>query len=980
MEVGGLGLGSWILGKRFENAPQPARLYAYLESAIGILAPLTFCLIPLLAGVYWRAGGGAAMRFLVCAPLLVIPTFLMGGTLPVLLRVFRAGEADTGKPFARLYALNTIGGVLGAAVAGFWWIPAAGILRTAMLAGGMNLLAGALAWANSGGEDAPPAPADAPASGGPQVLLFIAFLSGATSMILEVAWTRRLVTPLAGSTYAFTVLLAAFLTGIAIGSRRFTRVARVYPVDREGLGWLQIATAIAGLISLIVWKLLPSVLFAFIPGVGGSFSGVILLQFACAFLILLLPAFLYGASFPWIAALYAPKEEGAAGRVGQIYALNTVGSIAGVLLAGFVLMPTIGSYGALAVAIGGSAVAGIVLTPPKRVLPPVAMVVVLSLAAWAGGLFTLSPVDQEGVMASYFHNDLYRSGLTLQDIAAMQDYLFMEDGLNATVAASRSERYLALKINGKVDASSRDMKTQILLAALPLAMHPAPRRVLVIGYGAGVTTRVAALWPGVERVDTLEIEPAVMHAAPLMKELNKESYRDPRVRVILDDARHFLFTTPDRYDVIISEPSNPWMAGIGNLFTVEYYRQVHDRLADGGAFVQWLQVYQLKAEDLGLVARTLRTSFPGMTVWRGEASDLLLAGGRDGSWPGAPLQAQYTSAFEKTDELKKLFHEELKVNEPVGIWAYFLLKSADLKRLTAVYEPFGEGERNTDDRPLLEYRAPLRLATEGDDSIVQAVSAAQAQGNPQEYPVQLGNTERLAIAETMLRIGEAEASRNIARPLLQALGDQPEIWDYAGDVNRVSNKPEVAESSYQKALQRGSHRALIGLALLAADANKPEAETMLKMALAPDDAPRNAEAMLALARRLVAKQEWNEAIAWQKKGIAASESNIAPLWAHLGEMYLRANDNAEAQKCFDKALALDPYTYAAHRILAETFFSHNKAQEAAVQYRHLLRYHPMGGPSLFNRAAEAFRLAGLGEEAAAAQERGIRLYPPKKPE
>ena len=250
--------------------------------------------------------------------------------------------------------------------------------------------------------------------------------------------------PLGGSTYAFSVILVVFLVGIAVGSRAFTRVALRTPINREGLGVVQMALVIAGVLAVALWAGLPSLVFALMEMLGGSFGGVLVLQFLAAFLILLPATLLYGLGFPWLAQLYAPAEREAGTNIGRLYAINTAGAIVGAMAAGFLLVPYAGSYATLAVALGGSAVCALLLLPRERRITAFALLALLVVVSLAGRLFTLTPVDQEGVIASYFHNDLYRSGLTLQEIAEAQDYVFMEDGLNATVGVSRSERYLEI--------------------------------------------------------------------------------------------------------------------------------------------------------------------------------------------------------------------------------------------------------------------------------------------------------------------------------------------------------------------------------------------------------------------------------------------------------------------------------------------------------------------------------------------------------
>lgn len=973
--MGGLGVGSWALGTRLDRHARPIQAYACLEAGIALSAPLTFALIPVVRAIYLRVGDGAVLWFFGTLALLLVPTVLMGGTLPVLVRVFRASAAETGRPVSRLYALNTAGAVTGTLLAGFVLIVGVGILWTALLAAAGNLLAAALAW-SSAARDAQTGPRPVRYAGDlsphrPDVaalwVALVSFVSGATSMALEIAWTRLLATPLSSSTYAFTVMLAAFLIGIAAGSRLFSAVTARRPVNREGLALLQLATALAGLLVLMIWRLLPQLVFAMMHQVEGSFFWLVIVQFVAAFLVLLPPALLYGVNFPYMAALYAPGEREAGGRVGRLYAVNTAGAIFGSVLAGFFLLPHLGSYAALALAAAASGAAGIVLASGwRRRAVALAGLAVIFAGGGAAGLFRHSRLDQQGVAASFSHATAYRSQLSLSEIADLLDYVFIEDGLNATVAVARSQQNVSLKINGKTDASARDMNTQVLLGALPLAMHPRPRRVLVIGFGSGATTRIAALWPGVESVDTVEIEPAVLHAAPYLKAMNGEVYRDPRSRLIIDDARHYLFATRQGYDVIISEPSNPWMAGVGNLFTVEFYREARARLNQGGIFTQWVQGYEFLPEDLSMVARTIGTVFPWANLWSGMANDFLLVAA---DAPVRPSTEQYQNVLRAPSELQQLLRRYLGLDgRPAGMWAYFGLDDRDLKRFAA------SGELNTDDQPLLEYRAPWRLLEPANLSVAQAVVAARVN------PLQLSPEEGLDMAETLVRIGHLEPVPALLGSFPDLMADSPRFWLLRGDFNRAGRNYAEAESSYQRALEKGGGaRALAGLAMVAAETSKPDTEALLRHAIdAGGSLPPHylVEPLFALGGTLGLKGRYDEALEWEKRALAAADPLLAPaIWVQIAEMHSHKGDTPAALAAVDQALALDPYNYAGRRKRADLLVASGRLQESLPEFRFLLRFHALTDVSLYGPVADALRKAGHGREADRALALGRRAFP-----
>jgi len=981
--MGGLGLGSWWLGRRFDRHPRPARAYTLLELSIAVTAPLTFALLPWLREVYFGVGGGVAVRFAGSVLLLLAPTILMGGTFPVMLRVFRAGQAETGRPVGRLYALNTAGAVAGTFAAGFLLISTLGILSTALFAAVCNTLAAALAFFTAGSWTAPDAAAD---TAGPEPsglktgesVAWVAFITGATAMILEVAWTRLLATPLGSSTYGFTVMLAAFLVGIAGGSQLFVFWKRRGAAGRTGLAVVLLATMVAGLVSLLVWRRVPEILFWLMNHYGDSFRHMVAVQFAGAFLILLLPALLYGLSFPWIAALYAPQEQGAARRVGRLYAVNTAGSICGTIGAGFLLIPRFGSYAALAVAIFASGLAGVFLLPGRRRLVALAGLAVLACATVIPGFFSRTLVDQEAVVPWHFHDARYQSRLNLREVAAMRDTLFLEDGLHATVAVVRMEDQVVLRVNGKVDASTGDMRTQVLVAALPLAMHRAPRRVLIIGFGSGATTNVAARWPGVERVDTVEIEPAVLRAAPYLRDLNQEVYRHPRSHLVVDDARHFLFTSRERYDVIISEPSNPWMAGVANLFTTEFYKEVRSRLGEGGVFAQWVQGYAFLPEDMALVGRSMTGVFPQTALWHALNSDYLLVASPSSDF-ARPDTAQFRALFEpdavpKTAsagdpaELRNLLSRHMGLEQPEGIWAYFLLGSKELARFC------GPGERNTDDLPLLEYRAPLRLALRFDRSLPTALQKARSR----ELPLQLSAESRLALAETLYRLGEFPASRRVGQPLTAVMPDSTRLWIYAGRVDRKLRKLDDAEYCFRKAIEKGDRvQGLAGMAMVAVDRGKPEAEALLREAIQAAGSSRQdyvTEMKMALALRLTNSWRLSEAIAVQKEVLAGAPPSPYLRWSELAEMLRRNNDVVEAERTARLSLSMDAAAPQAHMVLAELFLATGRTADAAREFLTLLRLQPGAQFQLYERAAEALARSGDRREAARVLARGREIF------
>jgi len=335
-------------------------------------------------------------------------------------------------------------------------------------------------------------------------------------------------------------------------------------------------------------------------------------------------------------------------------------------MTGFWLIPWLGSFRVIAVAAAVNLLLALVLdlrSPQRRLLPLAINVVCLLLAVVVGSSSFFQNQSRLSLSAVLYGNS-HQGRLTFGEVAATTDLVFAEDGVNDSIAVVRTDANVSLRINGKVDASTGDARTQLLLGHLGAVFHNMPRRVLIVGFGGGMTAAAVARYPDVEEIDCVEIEPAVIRAAPYLEDLNRGVLSDPRVHVIFDDARNFLLTSREKYDLIISEPSNPWIAGIATLFTNEYYAAARQRLAPGGIFVQWVQSYSLEPADLRMIMATFAPHFAEVTLWRGEETDLLLLGRTN----AVPFQFRRLRSLWKNQALRKDF-ESIDVREPEGLVA-----------------------------------------------------------------------------------------------------------------------------------------------------------------------------------------------------------------------------------------------------------------------------------------------------------------------
>ncbi len=514
--------------------------------------------------------------------------------------------------------------------------------------------------------------------------------------------------------------------------------------------------------------------------------------------------------------------------------------------------------------------------------------------------------------------------------------------------------------------------TQLLVGHLGPIFHSAPRHVLIIGFGSGMTVSAVARYPEIERIDCVEIEPAVIGAAPYLEKLNRGVLRDPRVHVILDDARNFLLTTRDSYDVIISEPSNPWIAGVAALFTQEYYRAALHRLKPGGIFVQWLQAYSLFPEDLRMVLATFVPQFPQVTLWRGDSPDLLLVA------RAQALPPESESVAWRLDRLRKLWvvpglredYEALGMRQPEALYAFYLLDDHELRQLAA--DPL----LNTDDRTRLEYRAPRALLTHGlEDKNRDLIMQFQKSILPANLPDDLRIDALEASAEAMINLEENGAAARYLGPLLgEPLSLRRELLRgrlYLSDARYASAKVAFTAAQY---LDPSSLEAMWGLAEVARHrADYSTAESLLNLALLRN--PTYLPALTSQYKVARDRNDWKRAVSWQLRRIAADPKPSADEYAHLGEVYLFDGQTAEAKAAFNKALEREPYSYSAHRNLAQIYVQKKQWDAARDALEFVVRYFPDGDAGTYISLASVYRFLGDPHAAEGILRKGLRVFP-----
>lgn len=989
--MAGLALGSgWLAPwtERRGNTIGAIRIYAWLEFGIAVSAAFSLAGLSFVRAAYLRIypalHGSAALewmlRFLGAALVLLLPAILMGATLPVLLRGVTPQAALLGARVGRFYAVNTLGAVAGTLLAGFALLPHLGLRASLACAVLLNLAAGVLALRSNvpRGQNVPAAfPAQdetPPAPSARTALLLLAFgITGASAIACEIAWTRLLATMLGSSVYAFSLVLAAFLAGIVIGSFLFERWHGPHrAVSLAGFGASQAVIAASMLAFLVLFPHFPQMIPPLLRVAGEGFGGLLFTQAIVAAAAILPAAIAFGFNFPLVIVLIAGPGARAgriSGPVGRAYAANTAGAIFAAVLTGFVLLPAVGAYRAVAVAAGLSAILALVLfllAAPRRAAPALACVALLAAAAIAAG----TSLFYDHALASY-STLLYASGqespLTVSEQAHREDVVFLEDGVSATVSVSRSENYAALKINGKVDASTVDTSTQLLLGDLGAIFHPHPRRVLVIGFGGGMTASAVSRFPDVARIDCLEIEPAVIRAAAYLPQLARGVLQDARVHVVLDDARNFLQTTREPYDLIISEPSNPWIAGVSALYTTEFYDTVRSRLAPGGMFVQWVQAYGLDPSDFRMVLATLASHFANVTLWHSEDRDFLLLAGTD----SAPLSFNRSRLLWRNTSLQEDFHA-LHLAQPESWPVYFRLSDREVRQFAQGAPP------DTDNRTRLEYRAPRTLLDERlTGELASAIQSRQASPLPAELA--LGERPAALLASAASAV---ETSSPQTQPLLNALSAlpgsaTPAELSYlhgrallnAGDASGAAEKLAEAEQGLSNRFQ-----SIYWLAIAKQRSGAVADASALFSKIPPSDA-HFLDALRSRVEMEAAVNQWRSAIALQQDLVARQTSPSARDLCRLGDLVLRGGRLAEAERPLRDGLASDPYAYLCHRDLGELLRATQRYAEAQSHLEFVLRFFPEQDPKVYLSLALLYRAEGKSERARGVLAKGRRIFP-----
>jgi predicted membrane-bound spermidine synthase/Flp pilus assembly protein TadD len=1069
--MAGLAMGSYLFGRIADRGRNDFLLYGILEAGVGVYGFAVPWLFAIAQKVYGPIFGlnesypfiFNLVLFFLSFVLLVFPTLLMGATLPVLSRFYVRSFAQFGRRVGDLYATNTLGAVIGCAAAGFLFIPTLGMRTTVFVAAGVNLVIAVLILIVDRIRDRefaelPPEPATAETSAAATestsslrwVVLGAFALSGFASLVYENAWTRALTLVIGSSIYSFTTMLVTFLIGLALGGFIYARFLGEREARLSTFGLIELWVGLAAVATIPLFERLPLIFVRLLQGFGDTFTVFLYLQIFLSALVMFVPTILLGMTFPLVARLFTQSLYRVGSGVGNSYAANTVGAVAGAFAGGFILIPNIGVQNSILFAVVMNLVIGciLVLADPRMSVVPrfVLGVAVLILAVLIP--FRVPRWDQHiltsGVTIYYDrYEGLPSDSLRLEEMRR-DEVLFYREGLTTTVSVHRipGSEYIYFKSNGKIDGSYGDALSQLMTSYIPMFLHPTAEQALTIGLGSGMSAKALATFPTLKEIEVIEIEPTMIEASKffdrafvkleklpdgvsfptspagrvwyeadkqllfykgvmedeertkLMKLSEDRDYRgaidtlyrrarnsrhssvleDKRVRVIPTDGRNYILATPKYYDVITAEPSNPWIAGIANLYTREFYQVIKSKIKDDGIFAQWFHNYSMSPDDFRMVFRTFVEAFPHVSLWSMKESDFLLIGSKkEHSFDYAALKKIYDG-----NRMLKSDLDYLGLSDIYAVQGFYRMGKENLLE-------FSKGaDINTDDGAELEFSAPKslrRATTELNRKLMvpyivesppwlktKPLAVPEAMHHyymAQSYVASVANNRALSELEKAIRLDPTNPKFYVLQTKIlldqdkssegakAAFAAMARSRDTVSDILALSDEFYLTEAKavYSKAIALGSREVLpyLGLgniALHSGDIGEAEKWFLQAREIQPD----HPAVLLAMGRlsSVRANREKDESlVAGQlqdaKKLLEKSKAkgeDSATLHAELGDVYFKLKTWDKASDSYKEALRMRRRRNDWRRSLGEAYAKLGKISEAEQKYREVLAFTP----------------------------------------
>ena len=708
--MAGLALGSLCFGRVVDRWQRPLLLFALLELGIGgfgVLFPyVSEALKPVYAALYGPLGRNhyvmSLVRFVLSFLVLIVPTLLMGGTLPVLSRAYVRHARRLGKEVAGLYSANNFGAFVGCMLAGYVCLEFLGLSGTLRLAAGLNLLVVVVSLALALRLRAPePEPEEAGAEepsrlpGAVKVALWVFGIEGFTSLAYQIAWTRLLIFFIEANIYAITAIVATFLVGLSLGAFLVRRWVDRTPDPYRLLGVIELGIALTALVTipLLPWMLHNYVHFQSVLW-RWHWAGWTLARFSLTFVVILVPTAFMGATMPVVSRIYVPVLRGLGRKMGVIGCLDTFGSIFGAFAGGFILIPLLGIQRTIiATALINLALAVWILTvdpvPVRRRLRRGLLAAsVLALMA-APLLLVLEP------------RPLIIGSRPMKELLSARILSYDEDveSTVSVVEAYKASRMLFVNHAGVAQTALIDRISHDMIVHVPLLSHPDPERILLIGFGIGFSAR-ASRAHGVD-VDVVELSGGVRDANHWFSDYNEHILADPRVRLFIDDGRNYVLGTEEKYDVVQAGIIHPAVSsGNASFYTVDFYEEAKRILKPGGIMCQWLPLHMLPHEDFKMLIRSFQAAYPHTAIWFKNTSQFCTLIGTEG-----PLELDFLGIERRANapELK----EHLLKSNVVSVYDFLdSFTMADEEVARAV----GPGPTHTDDHPYIEFHSQRPIA------------------------------------------------------------------------------------------------------------------------------------------------------------------------------------------------------------------------------------------------------------------------------
>ncbi|MCK4548016.1 MAG: fused MFS/spermidine synthase [Candidatus Eisenbacteria sp.] len=1017
--MGGLALGSFLLGRRTARIRNLLRTYAWLELGVGIFAlltPLIYLRVEAINIFLFRNLGetGAAfdvLRFVVSFAVMLIPTTMMGGTLPILSRFVVSRRSAIGFGVGTLYSINTFGAVLGTFAAGYFLIPVVGLSATVYVAAAFNLAVGAGCYVLSkrprftvSGEEEPEAvePEVTPVVETPrrlQVGVIVGLgVSGFVALLYEVVWTRILQLVLGTSAYAFACMLTTFLFGIALGSLIVSRfVDRVRDPARL-FGYIQLAVGFCALAIIPLFGQLPFIFLKMFALTNREWGQTSVVEFASAFLVMLIPTMLFGASFPVAARVVSGSVRRLGRAIGNIYAVNTVGSILGSLMAGFVIIPLLGTQRSEFVGAGLSiALGSTILLLNGRIRAWRRLVSVgVAAAVFVGCLLYLPRWDMKVLLWGVYHKaaqfmPVGRDPSAPEDIAQQLEQgklIYYREGIGTTAAVFEEFGRRSIVINGKLEASTvrMDMRLQRMMGHLPLLLHPNPKRAINVGLGAGVTFGAVMQHP-LDEGRCAELSKSIMGATRRFGAANHYVMENPKAHIILRDGRNYLRATLDKFDCITADPFHPYTRGAGSLYTVEYFEAARAALNPGGVMCQFLPLYNLSDSDFKMIVQTFRRVFPAVSVWFTDV-DMVMLGTEE------PMRVDYAALKKRMEyEPVRKSLEEVGFETVDDVLARFILdeKSLDLY--------CGDAPINTENHPILEYSSPKsafvgtiesNLAEALQYRTYERLPVYHFSDNPEEAAAIEDNLRRRFEAmrysmdgQVLISEGKFDKAVPVLRKSVEMYPDDMTVREHLnrcyvllarwyhrrGDTEMVRQLSQTAIDVYPEAAA-----ARVNLGNYYFQSEDYEKALDLYRGAVPY-ARRNGIGGIheKVAETLVRLERMDESIPEFRLAIEEKPES-AWIRTNLGSILMRRGRWVEASEEFREAIRLDPDHANAYVNLGATLLNEGKVESAISYFRLAAEKDPENAEAHANLGITLYRQGKL-DEARREIEIAVRLAP-----